>query len=119
MSLLQEQLALGWRQIYNGRWSRQWAVMQDRYLARHFDPIPETLSGAKWVAIMVDTTWKSVRTLWDLRNGRVHGVESSTRVQIQKEKTHRELWAIYTLRSSMRHCDCNILYTTAYEHLEA
>jgi hypothetical protein len=115
--LLREQLQLGWRQIFNGRWSCQWAVMQDRYLIRHFDPIPEPLSGAKWVVTMIHTTWQSVRTLWDLRNGRVYGVDSSTRAQLQKEKIHRELRAIYILRSSMRHCDRDILYATAEEHL--
>jgi hypothetical protein len=47
-----------------------------------------------------------------------HGVDSSARAQIKKEKTHRELWAIYNLHSSMRHCNHNILYVTADEHLD-
>ena len=65
-SLIQEQSDLGWQQLLNGRWSQRWAIMQDRYLSRHFDPIPDQLGGNKWVTTMMDTTWQSVRTLWDL-----------------------------------------------------
>ncbi len=68
---------------------------------------------------MIDTTWYSVRQLWDQRNGRVYGVDSSTRAQLQKERTHRELRALYTLRKDMRHCNRDIFYATAAEHLEA
>ena len=118
-SLIRDQNILGWRQLFNGRWSSQWATLQDRYLVRHFDPIPDNLSGEKWLTIMIDTTWYSVRQLWDQRNGRVYGVDSSTRAQLQKERTHQELRALYTLRRDMRHCDRDIFYATAAEHLEA
>jgi hypothetical protein len=68
---------------------------------------------------MIDTTWRSVRTLWDLRNDQVYGSDSSTRAQKQKEKAHRELRALYILRGDMRHCDRNIFYATVDDHLEA
>ncbi len=118
-SLIREQSVIGWRQILNGRWSTRWAILQDRYLRRHFDPIPAQLGGTKWVTIMIDTTWHSVRNLWDLRNGKVYGVDSSTRAQKQKEQAHRELRALYILRGNMRHCDTDIFHATADDHLEA
>jgi hypothetical protein len=68
---------------------------------------------------MIDTTWCSVRTLWDLRNDLVHGADSSSRAQKQKGQAHRELRALYILRSEMRHCDRAVFYATAEEHLEA
>jgi hypothetical protein len=67
---------------------------------------------------MIDTTWQSFRKLWDLRNGRIYGFDSSTRAQAQKEKAHRELRALYILRQDMRHCDRDIFYATADAHLE-
>ncbi len=85
-------------------------IMQDRYLVRHFDPIPDKLNGSNWVIIMIDTTWRSVRTLWDLRNGCA---------QKQKEQAHRELRALYILRRDMRHCDRDVFYPTVDEHLDA
>ena len=68
---------------------------------------------------MIDTTWHSVRNLWDLRNGKVYGVDSSTRAQKQKEQAHRELRALYILRGNMRHCDTDIFHANADDHLEA
>jgi hypothetical protein len=86
--LIQEQNALGWRQLFNGRWSSRWATLQDRYLHRHFDPIPDNLGGSKWLVTIIDTTWHLFRQLWDQRNGQVYGTDSSTRVQLAKERTH-------------------------------
>ena len=68
---------------------------------------------------MIHTTWQSFRQLWDLRNGRVYGMDSSTRAQAQKEQAHRELRALYTLRQDMQHCDRDIFYATVDEHIEA
>lgn len=88
--LVCEQSTLGWRQLFNGRWSGQWTTL-------HFDPVPEPLSDQKWTIRMIDLHWKSVHMLWDLWNGRVHGVDATTRAKIQKEKAHHELLTVYTL----------------------
>ena len=116
--LVQEQALLGWRQLFNGRWSLQWSQLQDRYLARHFDPIPEPLNGRKWTTHMITVLWKETRSLWDIRNGRVHGSDSTTRAKMQKEKVHRELIALYNMRELTRHCDRDIFLDTALDHLE-
>jgi hypothetical protein len=79
----------------------------------------DKLSGPKWVIIMIDSTWRSVHTLWDLRNGHVYGKDASTRAQKQKEQAHRELRALYILRRDMRHCDRDIFYPNVDEHLDA
>jgi hypothetical protein len=41
--LVSEQTNLGWHQLFNGRWSTEWARLQDGYLLHHHDPIPEKL----------------------------------------------------------------------------
>ena len=100
-SLLQEQSTLGWRQLFNGRCSARWGILQDRYLLHHFETIPDQLGSIKWTTLMIATTWQSVRTLWDLRNGQVYGLDSSSRSQKQKEQAHRKLCALYILQSNM------------------
>jgi hypothetical protein len=57
--------------------------------------------------------------LWDRRNGRVHGVDTITRAKIQKEKAHHKLLALYVLRDQTWHCDRDIYYNTAQDHLNA
>ena len=93
--------------------------MQDRYLLRHFETIPDQLGGTKWTTLMITTTWRSVHTLWDLHNGQVYALDSSSRSQKQKEQVHRKLRALYILQSDMRHCDHIIFNATVEEHIEA
>jgi hypothetical protein len=117
--LVREQTTLGWRQLFNGRWSTEWARLQDRYLLCHFDPIPDKLRGPKWTLAHIDLLWTHFRKLWDSRNGKVHGVDTSTRLEARREKTHRKLHALYQLREDMRHCDQDIFYPTADIHIAA
>jgi hypothetical protein len=68
---------------------------------------------------MIDTSWRSVCTLWDLRKGQVYGTDASTCAQKQKEQAHRKLHALYILQRNMQHCDRDIFYHNADEHLDA
>ena len=79
--LVRKQTTLGWRQLFNGRWSTEWARLHNRYLKRHFNPIPDQLIGSKWMAHHIDLMWTQMRKLWDLRNGKVHGVDTSTHME--------------------------------------
>ncbi len=115
--LVREQTALGWRQLFNGRWSKEWARLHERFILRSQDPIPRQLTGTKWTSTFIDILWSNFRTLWASRNGKVHGIDTSTRLQARKEKVHRELRAIYSLRHNMRHCDREVFQETAEIHL--
>jgi hypothetical protein len=117
--LVREQNILGWRQLFNGRWSTEWTRLQQRYLNRHYDPIPDKFAGTYWTSAHIDILWRGFRQLWEQRNGKVHGNDTSTRAEARRDKTHRELKALYSLRANMRHCDRDIFYPTAEEHLEA
>jgi hypothetical protein len=111
---------LGWRQLFNGRWSTKWARLQDRYLTQHFDPIPEKLRGQKWTSAHIELLWTNFRKLWDsCSNGKVHGVDMSTRAEARCEKTHRKIHVLYKLQADMRHCDKDIFYPTADHHIAA
>jgi hypothetical protein len=107
--LVHEQTTLGWQQLFNGRWSLQWFVLQDRYLSWHFDPVPDPLNSKKWTTAKIHFLWTSFWTLWELRNGQVYGVNSSTRAKKQKEKAHGELLATATATSSMNLPQCTLM----------
>jgi hypothetical protein len=117
--LVREQATLGWQQLFNGRWSTEWARLHERYLIRIINPIPCDLTGTKWTSSFIDLFWKNFRILWDQRNGKVHGIDTSTRLQARREKVHRELRALYTLRQDMRHCDRDVFHETADAHIIA
>jgi hypothetical protein len=117
--LVREQSNLGWRQLFNGRWSKEWARLQDRYLRRHFAPIPDQLRGSLWTSTHIELLWTHFRQLWESRNGKVYGIDASTRTAARREQTHRELRALYLLRSDMRHCDRDIFHPTVEAHMEA
>jgi hypothetical protein len=72
-----------------------------------------------WTSAHIDILWTSFRTLWDSRNGKVHGVDTSTRAKARQEKTHRELRALYEFRINMRHRDWDIFHPTVEAHIEA
>ena len=116
--LVREQTTIGWRQLFNGRWSTEWARLHNRFILRHYDPIPSHLKGTKWTTTFIDLLWQGFRTLWDARNGKVHGVDSSTRTQARRERVHRELKALYLLRPGMRHCDRAVFHDTVEEHID-
>jgi hypothetical protein len=52
---------------------------------------------------MIDILWKAVHQLWEQRNGRVHGVDSTVRTTAQSENVRenlggREYMNIHTCR---------------------
>jgi phosphoenolpyruvate synthase/pyruvate phosphate dikinase len=52
--LVREQTTLGWRQLFNGRWSTDWARLHECYILRLFDPIPDNLIATKWMSTFMD-----------------------------------------------------------------
>jgi hypothetical protein len=86
--LVSEQTTLGWRQLFNGRWSTEWSRLHGQFILRSFDPIPSKMSGTNWTSTYINLLWTSFRQLWDSRNGKVHGIDTSSRIQAQREKVH-------------------------------
>jgi hypothetical protein len=54
--LLHEQTQLGWRQIFNGRWSQKWAFLQDQYLREIGSKDPK-YTGTTWLTAMITAVW--------------------------------------------------------------
>jgi hypothetical protein len=60
----------------------------------------------------------SLYTLWDLRNQSWHGPDVSTKAQLLKEQTQRELQCLYLLWNQVLTQDQSILCDTIQHHLE-
>lgn len=53
--LIQEQEEIGWDQLYHGRWSLQWAEMQEK---------KKVNSGENWICNVIWTIWIENHKLW-------------------------------------------------------
>ena len=74
--------AIGWRQIFNGKLSRQWLEHQGH---------TRTAKGRLkmdyiWGASIVETCLRMMIELWEMRKEEVYGKEEVTKQQIRKEK---------------------------------
>jgi hypothetical protein len=69
--LLEEQAHLGWRQIFDGRWSFKWAYLQDQYLREIGNEDPKYI-GTTWrLTAMLATVWQQFFALWSERNATI------------------------------------------------
>jgi hypothetical protein len=76
--LIDEQSQLGWRQLFQGRLSNEWARLQDVYL-RRIHSTANSKSGLLWTTSIITTIWKEFFLMWDARNTAVHGKDSTSR----------------------------------------
>jgi hypothetical protein len=117
--LVHKQTTLGWRQLFNGRWSTKWTRLLDRYLICHFDPIPDKLRGQLWTSHHIKLLWINFRKLWDSGDGKVRDVDALTQIVARCEKTHCKLCALYSLHIDMQHCDQDIFHPMTDVHIAA
>ena len=76
--LIDEQTQLGWRQLFQGRMSSEWARLQDVYL-RRIHSTANSKTGLLWTSTIITTLWKEFFTMWETRNTAVHGKDSESR----------------------------------------
>jgi hypothetical protein len=72
-----------------------------------------------WTSAHINILWTSFRALWDSRNGKVHGVDTSTRREARREKIHQELRALYAFWTNMRYRGQDIFHPTVEAHIKA
>ena len=61
--LLQQQNDLGWRQLFNGRLSQEWATLQDNYLHQH-KLVSKRRSGHLWTTTIIKCLWEQWDKVW-------------------------------------------------------
>jgi hypothetical protein len=76
--LIHEQSQLGWRQLFQGRMSNEWARLQDIYL-RRIQSTANSQTGLLWTTTIITTIWKEFFIMWETRNTAVHGKDNESR----------------------------------------
>ena len=113
--LIQQQNQLGWRQLFSGRFSREWSTLQHAHL-QHHSLVTSRTTGHLWTVAAISSLWKSWSTMWESRNAKVHGHDASTRNKMRRESAIAELEMYYAKQNDMLPVDRNFFMDSAMEH---
>ena len=96
VSLIRSQNKIGWRHLFNGRWSHLWAQIQGRFL---HDTMGNGISpkGNKWNVAVIQELWEGWYILWKSRNALVHGDDAAAKRAAEVEMIRRRLRGVYAL----------------------
>jgi len=114
--LIRQQNELGWRQLFNGRMSTEWARIQEDFLYST-GQLGKTRSGSLWTTVIISTIWTEWTSLWKSRNEDVHGRDQSTRERVRRDRIVTKIRALYDLREMMQPNDRHILFDDIEDHL--
>ena len=96
------QNAIGWQQLFNGRFSNEWSKVQDATYKRSQPPEgQQKRTGDRWQVRFIIKIWDEWDACWSERNTALHGHNATTRTQAQRRETQRQLEEIYSQRSFM------------------
>lgn len=117
--LIQTQNRIGWRQLFNGRFSQLWGELQNIHLYRNRQHLPtKHSSGQKWQVAIITVIWEQWYVLWKLRNEAVHGKDATSRAIAETQEVSRNLTAIYDQRNHMEPSAQSLLFPDIRHHLE-
>jgi hypothetical protein len=129
--LLAQQQSIGWRQLFNGRMSKEWARLQDDYYYNSKQRMESrapgtrtttssatryTRNGTGWTCEIIVTLWDQWYKVWTLRNSVIHGHDQETRVKHQIEVDQQRLQTIYRHRQQLEPSVQDLLFPTIDEH---
>jgi hypothetical protein len=117
--LIETQARIGWRQLFNGRFCKQWSEIQDVHLHHIRRHLPtKNNSGHKWQIAIITVIWEEWHDLWKMRNGDVHGIDTATKAIAEKRDVSRRLTMIYEKRNHMEPSAQALLCPDIRTHLE-
>mmetsp|Transcript_5145 Transcript_5145/g.7929 ORF Transcript_5145/g.7929 Transcript_5145/m.7929 type:complete len:230 (-) Transcript_5145:463-1152(-) len=93
--LISEQNAIGWRQLFNGRWSTQWSVIQHQHYQQKKT---KNQTGHKWSKQMLLVICYLWGDLWKCRNSTEHGDLITDQHAITQGRLLQELKDLYADR---------------------
>jgi hypothetical protein len=125
--LISQQNAIGWRQLFHSRFSREWARLHDDYqftLQQQHDHNSAYFKGTikrtgdQWCTDITTVLWSRWTELWKLRNDVVHGRDAQERQQqrTQEKENLRKLRHIYSTREFMEPSIQELLFDKVTEH---
>ena len=116
VALIYSQNAIGWRQLFNGKWSTHWARIQGAYAGESQDHETSVL-GDKWNVAIIQTIWVQWGVLWKTRNETVHGNDLLTRKAAEMEILKRRMRAVYALDTRVEPAVAYVFRQPMEEHL--
>jgi exonuclease III len=119
--LILQQTEIGWRQMFNGRFSILWSVIQNGYLYRtqaDRKGVARKLTGEKWQTYLITHIWEQWQELWKMRNESLHGKDAAAQAIAEAREVKRRLVEIYDLRGHMEPSVQDLLCTDIHQHLQ-
>ena len=109
--LIAHQTALGWDQVYKGRWSTEWHRLQNIYESK------TTTHASDWIVglgrFLIDQ-WVEV---WKMRNEQRHGKDMESQSQLRLSILRSELEELYQYKSQVCPAEIPLFYESVDAHL--
>jgi hypothetical protein len=101
--VIKQQNRIGWRQLFNGRYSKHWAMLQEEYYSRMATTqrTKQMRTGDKWLPNIIGAVWDGWYLLWEQRNRDLHGFDDQTKQDAQRREAERALRDIYEVRARL------------------
>jgi hypothetical protein len=115
-TLILQQTRIGWRQLFNGRISTEWARLQDEYLPDQ-GLHTKKKTGLLWATQLLTSIWEGWNLVWTIRNEVIHGHDQASRHRIQRQEVEHEIKAIYDEREHLLPADQDHLFDDVETHL--
>ena len=97
--LILSQNSIGWKHVFMGRFSNDWAAHQDDFYFTNPGINPKKRrSGERWQVALIGVVWESWYEVWKARNQDVHGADATQKATIERRDVLRSLRVIYDKR---------------------
>jgi hypothetical protein len=135
-TLISQQNSLRWRQLFNGRMSKEWARLQDDHLyimaqrrqdLSHSTTVSVTATqvqgnlsrrtGKNWTTEIITELWAQWALVRAMRNAELHGHDEATRLQQRTLLDRQRLEALYAKRMDVEPRIRDLLFDTIEEHM--
>ena len=117
--LLLEQNAIGWRQLFSGRFSLEWSKIQHAcyYYSKHRQKARnQRRDGSQWQVKLIGVMWDQWRLVWRMRNEAVHCHDAATRASAERAATDRNLREVlYDQRQHLEPHVASLLHQDEHE----
>jgi hypothetical protein len=104
-ALVNSQNKIGWHQLLNGRFSKQWTQIQDQHLLDDIDNDHEKQSGDRWLKLTLHHMWTHLWKVWLNRNDDLHGHENDEKERKRIEQLRFRVLALHSKHDLLLACD--------------
>ena len=116
-NLIRQQNSIGWRQVFNGRFSTEWSSLQDYHLFQT-GKSSKTRTGTLWTVSITICIWDNFKTVWTTRNEIIHGHDDTTRNAAKRRIAQANIRRIYDKRNQLMPNDQQHLFDNIDTHLQ-